>query len=114
MKMLKYILPLTLISAIIYFTHNEFVFGFALSLALAAWIGFVVWYNIRSKWWKNPYGRNTMGISFGIVLVLALVLTRSLYGYYDNYEVLWTYIMLYLGVLGLHRTYHMDKAQREK
>jgi len=86
---------------------------FTLIFATLAWTWFVTWYAIRSKWWKNPYGRNTMGTSAGILALLLVFSAQVIFKRYPGYEIVWSIVFLNLGVLGIQRTFYMEKAQRE-
>lgn len=86
--------------------------------ATLAWISVVTWYWIRAKWWKAPVGRNTMGIS----MFIALVLARLSYMHLDDVPpapvstastLFGVFVYLGLTVAGLHRLYLIEDSQRK-
>jgi len=83
-----------------------------LGVATAVWGTFIVWYHIRSKWWKNPYGRNLMGTAGGLFCVLALFFAGTLFQRYPGYMIAWAVVFTNLALLGIHRTYYMEMTQR--
>ena len=85
----------------------------ALFGATAVWWVFVIWYAMRSKWHKNPYGRNTMGTAVGLAALLTVFSTSVLFQRYEGYEVIWGLVFLNLLILGAEHTYYMEKAQRQ-
>jgi len=80
--------------------------------ATATWWVFVAWYAVRSRWHKNPYGRNTMGTGLGLALLLTVFSTSVIFKRYEGYEVVWALVFLNLAILGIEHTYYMEHTQR--
>lgn len=86
-----------------------------ITLAAASWLSFAGWYMIRARWWESAYGWNTLGTS----LVLAVIFARlALLTFAPELraDLYWTGLGLYVSatVLGAHRIYLMEKAQRQQ
>jgi len=77
-----------------------------------AWGVFAVWYTLRARWWEHPYGRNTMGTSTGIFVLLLAFTIALTHGRFHGDLTLWTLAFLNLGIMAVHRIYHMEKVQR--
>lgn len=85
--------------------------------AALSWVTFVVWYQIRATWWKSQIGQNVMilgaMLAFSFVR-LALIIWDGTPSHYSPGQVLsgfFTYTIA--AVIGVQRTYLMEKAQRE-
>ena len=109
---MKYILATALITALMALFPVETVGLIVLLCSTVVWGTFTVWYSLRARWWRNPYGRNTMGTSVGIFALLLAFCAELLYGRFPGDQVLWTLVFLNLGIMAVHRTYHMEKVQR--
>jgi hypothetical protein len=83
-----------------------------LGLSTLAWWASVVWYHVRSKWYKNGYGQNTMGISFGLAVMHTVFLAGMVFGKYPGYLIVYTLVFLNIGVLAVQRILFIEKAQR--
>ena len=83
-----------------------------LVFAAVVWWVFVIWYAARSKWHKNPYGRNTMGTALGLATLLSVFSASAMFPRYGYYEVIWVLVFLNLAILGVEHTYYMERAQR--
>lgn len=84
-----------------------------LVLTALVWWTFCVAYHLRSKWWKNPYGRNLMSVGAAIaslhtVLVAYVVLDK--WHYYLTLVA--TFILLWSTYAAIRRIVLMDRAQR--
>lgn len=88
-------------------------------IATVAWVGVVVWYWIRAKWWKSFVGQNTMAVSFFI----ALSLVRLTYAHLDNIPsrpsstgltVFGVIVYAGLAYTGFQRVYLIEQSQRQK
>jgi hypothetical protein len=85
----------------------------SLVFAAIAWVAFTASYLLRAKWWKTPFGWNMMGVS----AVLALIFGRLALLYVDpdvTADLKFFGLAMYVlaGILGFHRLYLMEKAQR--
>lgn len=82
--------------------------------AAVIWWGFVVWYWIRSKWWKNRYARNMMGVGANIAIVYTLLALLVTIGWQPWMLWLWLAQIVSMIVLGAQRTYFAEQVQRER
>lgn len=85
----------------------------ALTTAAIVWLSFSVWYITRARWWKGPFGWNTLGVS----LLLTIIFGRLALLVYEPHlvaDIRWTGLTLYIlaSGFGLHRIYLLEKAQR--
>ena len=81
-------------------------------LAAVVWVGVVVFYAVRAKWWKTPEGRNTEAVSAILaVLLIRLSLVHILPDYVDHSATgRITYSLV--AIVGLWRIGPIEKAQR--
>lgn len=89
------------------------VLKWALIVATVVWWGFVVWYTIRSKWWKNKYGRNLASVGVMIAALFSLLTLMAWIDWQDWMVFPATAIIVWSILLGGQRTYYMELAQRE-
>src|SRR4051812_20317622 len=86
-------------------------------LAAIAWIGLVVWYQIRAKWWKTSIGKNTMGVSFIIALSMVRLFVLQVTLPYTEYKlwetILGVFVYSSLSFLGVQRIVFVEQSQRE-
>ena len=86
-------------------------------LAALSWVGLVVWYAIRAKWWKSHIGQNTMGVSTVLALLLirlTVLLASPPYtptGFWETFFGVAFYLAL--AWLGGQRIYFVEQSQRE-
>lgn len=86
-------------------------------LAALSWVGLVVWYAIRAKWWKSHIGQNTMGVSAVLALLLVrltVLLASPPYtptGFWETFFGVAFYLAL--AYLGVQRIYFVEQSQRE-
>lgn len=85
----------------------------SLIIATTVWWGFVVWYTVRSKWWKNKYGRNLASVGIMLASLFAILTIMAWVGWQDWMVFPATAIMIWSIFLGGQRTYYMEQAQRE-
>jgi hypothetical protein len=88
-------------------------------LATLAWVGVVVLYWMRAKWWKSTIGWNTMGISFFIALALARLSYTHVDGVASSTTSVWLvgfgfFIYNALAFFGFQRFYLIEQSQRRK
>lgn len=82
--------------------------------AAFVWLVFLVWYTVRAKWWKDPYGRNTFLVSLVVFwILLRLTMVRLLPGFREH-EILGAIVYVFAALAGLARIALMEKAQREE
>lgn len=89
------------------------VLKWSLVVATAVWWGFVVWYTVRSKWWKNKYGRNLANVGVMIASLFTILTIMAWVGWQDWMVFPATVVMIWSIFLGGQRTYYMEQAQRE-
>lgn len=89
------------------------VLEYGLGLAAIVWWGFVSWYTLRSKWWKNPYGRNLAGVGIDIAAMWTLAWSLVTFGW--QYWMIWAWMAVAVHniYMGAKRTYYAEMAQRE-
>lgn len=95
--------------------EKAFQFMFVLLVGTAVvWWAFCIAYYLRSKWWKNPYGRNTMSVG---AAVAGLHTMLAVYVAVDRWSVGFTAVASALLIWSLYsaarRIYLMDKTQKE-
>lgn len=80
--------------------------------AALVWIGVVVYYGIRARWWKTPEGRNTEAVS--LVVALLLIRLSAIHIWPDYFDRNVTGFILYssAAAVGLWRIGLIEKAQR--
>lgn len=82
-------------------------------VAAAVWLTFIVWYSVRARWWKTPYGRNTFWVSTVLFWVLARIAAVRLIPDFPEHEILGALVYILAAVVGVWRTVLMEGAQRE-
>ena len=110
--MKKYLLPSLAVVVLMLAFPLYTVAVVTLLCSTVAWGVFVTWYSVRARWWETPYGRNVMGTGTGIFALLLAFCIALLYGRFPGDLALWTLAFLNLGIMAVHRTYHMEKVQR--
>lgn len=85
-------------------------------IATLVWVGVVVLYQTRAKWWKSTVGINTMGISFTLALVLVrLTLLQAGVVFSTTGNIVFGFgVYLGMAVFGGQRFYLIWTAQRRK
>ena len=81
-------------------------------LAALVWVGVVVFYAIRAKWWKTPEGRNTEAVSAIMALLLVRLSFIHLLPDYVDHTVTGLLVYLAAAVVGIWRIGLIEKAQR--
>lgn len=77
------------------------------------WLIFLVWYTVRAKWWRDPYGRNTFLVSLVVFwILLRLTMVRLIPGFREH-EILGAIVYVFAALAGLARIALMERAQRE-
>lgn len=105
-------LPLvTLLSMLVF--PGRVVVTAILGASTVAWWTVVAWYQLRSKWFKNPYGQNAMGVSFGLAVMHTVFLMGMIFGQYPGYLIVYTMAFLNICVLAVQRIRFIEKAQKE-
>ena|SRR6478609_5006710 len=85
----------------------------SLIFAAISWVGFTASYAARAKWWKTPFGRNMLGVSAVLTLIFGrLALLYISPSITADLKVFGLTVYILAGILGLHRLYLMEKAQR--
>ena len=84
-----------------------------LVLTALVWWTFCIAYQLRSKWWKNPYGRNLMSVgaataSLHTMLVAYVVIDR----WTPWLTVVASVLLAWSTYAAVRRVILMDKAQR--
>ena len=85
-------------------------------IATAVWIGVVVLYWVRAKWWRGAIGWNTMGISItlaGTLLRLTLLQAGVVFSPVGN-VIFGLAVYLGLAVFGAQRFYLIWDSQKRK
>lgn len=85
----------------------------AVTLAALAWLTFIVWYSIRAKWWKNPVGRNTFGVSTVLFVILARITLLRWFPHLQQHDIPGIIVYSVAALFGVQRIWFMEKAQRE-
>ena len=84
-----------------------------LSVSVIAWWSFVVGYNMFSKWYKNPYGRNVMSISAVVASIYTMLLLYLLIGNWTvGFTVVTIFLLLWSAYAAIRLIYLMDRVQR--
>lgn len=96
--------------------RGDFSFHFMTLLVIltaSVWWAFCIAYHLRSKWWKNPYGRNLMSVGAAIAALHTLL---AFYALSDRWTPTLTLVATALLLWSLYsagrRIYLMDCAQR--
>lgn len=85
-------------------------------IATLAWVGVVIEYQTRAKWWKSAIGWNTMGISFtlaGTLVRLSLLQAGVVFSPVGN-VVFGLGVYLGLAFFGFQRWYLIRQSQKRK
>lgn len=92
------------------FEALEILFG----VAWAVWLGFLVWYTVRSRWWGNKYGKNMFGVGLDIFAFWFLAWLLLAFGWHPMMLWPWLALVVHNIWMGGRRTYFMEMAQRER
>lgn len=83
-----------------------------LVLTTLVWWNFCLAYHVRSKWWRNPYGRNMMSVGAAVaslhtVLLAYVVVDR----WSDWFTLIVTVLLLWSTYAAVRRVILMDRVQ---
>jgi hypothetical protein len=96
--------------------RGEFSFQFMtviLVLTTLVWWTFCIAYHLRSKWWKNPYGRNLMSVGAAIASLHTMLVAYVAVDRWNSlFTVLSTVLLLWSLYAAVRRIILMDRAQR--
>lgn len=81
-------------------------------IALLVWVTFIVWYSLRARWWKNPFGRNTAFVSVAVILLLLRLVILQFFPTVPTTTVGGFLVYMGIAAAGVHRTYLMEREQR--
>jgi O-antigen/teichoic acid export membrane protein len=85
-----------------------------LVLTALVWWNFCLAYHIRSKWWKNKYGRNLMSVGAAIAslhtMLIAYVAVDKWSGWFT---LIATILLFWSAYAAVRRVILMDQAQRQ-
>lgn len=82
--------------------------------ATAVWFIFIVWYQIRSKWWRNPYGRHLMAVSTLLFLVTARISLLHIFGTHIAFTQAGFLLYSLIAIVGIEQIIMMERDQRDK
>lgn len=83
------------------------------AVAAVTWWTTVVWYHVRSQWYKNPFGRSVMGIDISLAVVSTLLFADEMFGRESYEDILYALLFIILTCLAVRRIHLIEVAQRE-
>jgi len=85
----------------------------AAAAAFFCWLGFLIWYSIRAKWWRVPEGRNVWGVALALTAALGMVNASYIWPDYSLRPIVVLTVYVSLALLGIQRTVQMERNQRK-
>lgn len=93
----------------------ETVINAALIYAALAWTGFSAWYMLRAKWWRTPFGWNTLGVSITLSAIFTLfTLMMAFPSFKVDLRAVGLGFYILIGLLGTHRIILLEREQRRQ
>jgi hypothetical protein len=82
--------------------------------ATIAWFLFLVTYSVTAKWWKNPVGRNTFGVSFVLFWILFRLMLLRIWPDMEQKDIYGIILYSLAGVFAVQRIVLMLESQYAK
>jgi len=83
-------------------------------LSTITWWTTVVWYQVRSRWYANPFGRSVMGIDLSLAVLSTLLFMGEAFGHESYEDFIYILLFIVLTCLAIRRIHLIETAQRSQ